>query len=130
MIIKAILVWLLIATLETAQGIIRIKFISRKIGEPLARRLGVVTGVIIIFSICWLTMPWLQPSSFNECILIGLIWLVLMVMFDVGLGRFYFHFSWQRISYDFNLRKGGFLGIGMAMLFLMPLLVAKIQNII
>lgn len=130
MIEKAIIVWLIIAIAETIQGIIRIKFISRRIGERNARKLGVVTGTFIILSIGWLTIPWINPTNINDCLLIGLIWLILMLIFDIGLGKYIFHYSWKRIGDDFNLSKGNFLTIGMIVLFLTPLIIAFIRNLL
>ena len=123
MIIKALTIWLLIALLETIQGIIRIKFISRKIGEPLAKKLGIISGCFLIFLVSWFTLPWIKPSTIVDTILIGLLWLFLMLSFDILLGRYVFHYSWKRISYDFNIYRGGFLGVGMGFLFLAPTLV-------
>ncbi|AFZ47915.1 hypothetical protein Cyast_1962 [Cyanobacterium stanieri PCC 7202] len=123
MIIKALIIWLLIALAETIQGIIRVKFVSRKIGESLAKKLGIISGCFLIFLITWFTLPWIKPNTIIDAFLIGLLWLFLMVNFDLLLGRYVFHYSWKRISYDFNIYRGGFLGIGMLFLFIAPSLV-------
>jgi len=130
MIVKTLLIWVIIAVAETIQGILRIKYVSRKIGEPLARKLGVITGSIIILLIGWFAIPWIQPSTVLDCFIIGLIWLFLMVGFDVILGRYIFHFSWKRILSDFNVFKGNFLAIGMTFLFFTPIIIALIRNLI
>jgi len=130
MIIKILLIWLIIAFAETIQGILRIKYVSRKIGEPLARKLGVVTGSIIILLIGWFAIPWIEPSTVLDCLIIGIIWLFLMVSFDVILGRYIFHFSWKRIVSDFNIFRGNFLVIGMAVLFFTPIIIALVRNLI
>lgn len=130
MIEKTIIIWLIIAIAETIQGIIRIKFISRKMGERNARKLGLVTGTFIILLIGWLTIPWINPANITDCLLIGLIWLILMLIFDIGLGKYIFHYSWKRIGDDFNLSKGNFLTIGMIVLFLTPLIITFIRNLL
>ena len=56
-------------------------------------------------------------------------WLVLMLAFEVGFGRFVFRASWQRIASDFDFRKGGLLSIGMAALFFAPLVAAKLRGL-
>lgn len=127
MIVKALIIWLLIALVETIQGILRVKFVSRKIGESLAKKLGIISGCFIIFLITWFTLPWIKPNTIMNTFLIGLLWLFLMVSYDILLGKYIFHYSWKRISYDFNIHRGGFLGIGMLFLFLTPNLVFLIQ---
>jgi hypothetical protein len=37
--------------------------------------------------------------------------------------------SWERLLADFDLRKGGFLGFGMLVLFLAPLIIAKASQL-
>lgn len=38
MIIKALIIWVLIALIKTIQGVMRVRFISPKVGEPLAKK--------------------------------------------------------------------------------------------
>jgi len=97
--------------------------VSRKIGEPLAKKLGIISGCCLIFLISWFAIPWIKPATIIDSLLIGLLWLFLMLSFDILLGRYVFHYSWKRIGYDFNIYRGGFLAIGMGFLFLAPTLV-------
>jgi hypothetical protein len=123
MIIKALLVWALIALAETLHGIARIRFLNRRLGDRRARQVSVFTGTLIILIIAWFTVPWIGPESTMDSLVVGGVWLVTMLLFDIGLGRLYFHFSWKRILGDFDITKGGFLGLGMIVMFLAPLLV-------
>ena len=59
----------------------------------------------------------------------GGLWLVLMLAFEIGLGRLVFHASWDRIASDFDLRRGGCLGFGMLVLLAAPLLAAKLHGL-
>jgi len=77
----------------------------------------------LIFLISWFAIPWIKPATIIDSLLIGLLWLFLMLSFDILLGRYVFHYSWKRIGYDFNIYRGGFLAIGMGFLFLAPTLV-------
>jgi hypothetical protein len=122
--LKSLLVWVVIALAETVHGIARIKFLNRRLGARLARQVGVATGSLIILAIALVSLPWIGVETVNQCFSVGLLWLVLMVAFDVGIGRLAFRMSWSRILSDFNPRKGGFLGIGMVVLFFAPWLAA------
>lgn len=128
MLLKAILVWLCIAVAETANGIVRVKLLNRRLGDRGGRRLGVLTGSAMIFLIGWLALPWIGPSSVGESLLVGACWLALMLGFDIAFGRLVFRVSWRRIAADFNLLKGNLLALGMMVLFLTPLAVAKMRG--
>ena len=127
MIYKAILIWVLIAFAETLHGIARVAFLNRRIGDRRARQISVLTGSAIILIIAWFAIPWIGVATVGRCLQIGLLWLSLMLAFDLLLGRLYFRLSWRRLLADFNPRRGGFLGLGMLVLLLAPLIVARFR---
>ncbi|MFM7219505.1 MAG: hypothetical protein ACKO21_04695 [Nodosilinea sp.] len=130
MFLRSVIVWLLIALAETLHGILRVRLLNRRIGDRQARQVGVLTGSIMILLIGWLTMPWIGPASIPQCLTIGALWLALMLTFEFGLGHWVFRFSWRRLTADFDLCKGGLLSLGMAVLFLTPLITAKLRGLI
>ena len=121
MIFKALLVFLFIALAETANGIVRVRFLSRRLGNRRARVVSLLSGCILILLVTWWTLPWIGPASAGEALLIGAIWLVLMLAYDIDIGRWAFRMRWRKILADFDLRKGNYLVFGMAWMFLAPL---------
>jgi len=128
MLFKALLVWCLIAAAEVAQGILRVRLLNRRVGDHRARQIGVFTGSAIIVVIAWLTVPWIYPTTTGQQLGVGLLWLALMLAFEVAFGRLVFRVSWERIAAEFDFRKGGLLVIGMAVLLFAPLVAAKLQH--
>jgi hypothetical protein len=128
MLLRSVCVWLLIACAETAHGILRVRLLNRRLGDRRARQVGVFSGSLIILVLVWAMIPWIGAASLANCLAVGLLWLVLMLAFDFGLGRLYFGFSWKRIFADLDPRQGGFLGIGMMILFLSPLIAASLRG--
>lgn len=124
------MVWPLIAIAETLHGVARVRFLNRRVGDLRARQIGVFTGSAIILAIAWLSVPWIGARSTYQLVGIGLLWLALMLGFELALGRLVFRLSWQRLAADFDFRKGGLLSIGMLVLFLAPLLAAKARGLI
>lgn len=120
MLCKSLLVFLLIALTETANGIVRVRFLSRRLGNRRARVVSLLTGCLLILLITWWTLPWLGPASAGDALLIGAIWLVLMLAYDIGIGRWAFQMRWRKILADFDLRRGNYLALGMAWIFLAP----------
>jgi hypothetical protein len=123
MLLKALLVWLVIALAEVLHGMLRVRLLNRRVGDRTARQIAVFTGSGIILFIAWLTVPWMGVKSTADCLGVGLLWLVLMLAFEIAFGRWVFRASWKRLAADFDFRQGGLLAIGMLVLFLAPLLV-------
>jgi hypothetical protein len=130
MLIRALIVCVLIAAAETVHGILRVRLLNRRVGDHRARQIGVGTASLIILAIAWLTVPWMAPASAGDALTIGGLWLGAMLAFEISLGRFVFHASWDRIFSDFDFRRGGLLGFGMLVLFFAPLLMARFHGLI
>ena len=124
MLLKAIVIWVVIALAETVHGIARVRLLNRRLGDHRARQVAVFTASAIILAIAWFTVPWIAPASRNECFTIGGLWLVLMLAFEITLGRVVFRMKWARIAADFDPTKGGLLALGMLVLFAAPWLIA------
>src|SRR5439155_22201685 len=50
-----------------------------------------------------------RRSSDLQLLGVGLLWVVLTVSFEVGLGRLVLGLPWDRITEDYDLTRGGFL---------------------
>lgn len=120
----------MIAGAEVLHGILRVRLLNRRVGDHRARQIGVFTGSGVILVITWLSVPWLGVSTDEEMLAVGLLWLILMLAFEIAFGRLVFRASWQRIAADFDFRKGGLLSIGMLVLLFAPLLTAKMRGLI
>ncbi|MCL4785378.1 MAG: hypothetical protein KJ070_01090 [Verrucomicrobia bacterium] len=127
---RAFLIWLLIAAAEVLHGILRVRLLNRRVGDHRARQMGVFTGSGIILMISWFAVPWLRASTTGQLIFVGFLWLALMLTFEIAFGRLVFRASWQRIASDFDFRRGGLLSIGMLVLLIAPLLVARLRGLI
>jgi hypothetical protein len=123
MLFKVSIVGLMIAFGEVLNGNIRVRILHRKFGKKRAKTISFMSGVIIIFTICWFTLPWIEPSDYKDCILIGSLWLIILMCLDIYFGRYVFKLQWIKIIDDFNPMKGNLLGVGMVFLFFCPTIV-------
>lgn len=128
--VKAVLVWLVIAAAETGHGILRVRLLNRHLGDRRARQWTVVSGSLLILFIAWCFSTWLNVQSAREAFLVGGIWVLLMLAYDLGLGRWVFHMSWTRLLADLDPRKGGMLGLGMLVLLFAPWLTAHLRDLL
>lgn len=129
-VVKALLIWMLIAIAEVWHGILRVRLLNRRVGDHRARQIGVFNGSAIILLIAWFSVPWIGVNTVGQCLSVGSMWLALMLAFEIAFGRFVFRASWQRIAADFDFRRGGLLSIGMLILWVSPLLVAKLRGVL
>jgi len=130
MILRAFLIWILIALAEMVNGIVRVRLLNHRVGDRRARQIGVVTGSALILAIVWCAVPWIGARTPGQLLSVGSLWLVLMLAFDIAFGRLVFRAPWRRIAADFDLPNGGLLGLGMLFLFISPLLAAKMRGVL
>jgi len=127
-VVKSLLIWKLIAVAEVSHGILRVRLLTRRVGDHRARQVAVFSGSAIILLIAWFFVPWIGVNTVGQCLGVGFMWLALMLAFEITFGRLVFRASWQRIAADFDFRKGGLLSIGMMILLTAPLLVVKLRG--
>jgi hypothetical protein len=130
MILKALLGAMLIALAETIHGVLRVALLNPRVGDRRARQIAVFSGSTIILIIAWFLVPWIHATGDAELLAVGLVWLLFLLAFEVAVGRLLMRASWKRIASDFDIRRGGLLGIGMAVLLVAPYLAAKARGLL
>jgi hypothetical protein len=123
---RALLVWLVIIVAESVHGTLRTLYLAPAIGDFRARRVGVFIGTAIIFAIALAFTRWIGAETRRQLFGIGALWVALTVAFEVWLGRAVLHFDWARILADYDLSRGGLMGLGLLAMFFIPLLAARI----
>ncbi len=126
--LRALAVWGLLMAAETVHGALRTIYLVPAVGDFRSRQIGVATGSLLIVGIVWLLVRWLQAPDRRTQVAIGLLWVALTIGFEIVLGHFVFGFAWSRIGEDFDVRAGGLLPFGMAVLALSPLLAARLRG--
>ena len=120
--------WLLIVAAESMSGTIRQLWVVPLIGERLAHQFGVLVGAALILFVSWLTVRWLGASTARTQIQIGLLWVVLMVIFEFSLGAA-LGYTRERMFADYDLTQGGLMGLGLVFLLFAPWLGARLGNL-
>lgn len=128
--LKAFSIWLLLMFAETLHGTARILLLVPLTGDFRARQITVFTGALLIFTITALLIRWLKPSDIQQCLFIGAMWVLLTLCFEIGLGLYVFGMTPTRILEDYNLPAGGLMPIGLLLMFLTPMLAAKLRKVI
>jgi apolipoprotein N-acyltransferase len=127
--LRGIAVWALIVLVESIHGTLRVLLLQPQVGELRSRQIGFVTGSLLILAIATLTVKWLGARRRRELGLVGLIWLVLILAFELLVGRFAAGFSWDRIAADYDPRRGGLMAFGLLLVAAAPLLAARFRRL-
>ena len=121
---RALAAWVLIIVLESANGIAR-RLIA---GDDLAtRQVGAVIGSAIVLVVALLTIRRINPGTAANALAVGLLWVVLTVGFDLALG-YLAGLSWDRIAADFDVRQGGAMPYGLAVMLFAPLVALALRR--
>lgn len=126
--IRAFIIWLFIMLIETLHGIARRLLLEPLIGDVSARQIAVFTGSILVIAVAFAFIRWLKDAVTVQLLLVGAMWVVLTLAFEILLGRFVMDVTWERIFSDYDLRNGGLMPIGLIVMFLAPLVTAKIRS--
>jgi hypothetical protein len=129
MVLRAFTVWLLIFAVEVAHGVLRTLYLVPLFGDLRSRQLGVVVGSGLILLVTWLTVKWIAARSPRQWRGVGFLWVTSMIGAEAAVGRFAFGYPWARIVEDFDPTRGGFLALGMLVLYLAPGWMARLRGL-
>tara|TARA_R110002073_G_scaffold43606_13_gene121636 strand:+ start:6760 stop:7185 length:426 start_codon:yes stop_codon:yes gene_type:complete len=125
---RSLAIWFVLIALEIVHGILRAIVLVPFVGEFRSNQIGVFTGSAIILAITYFTIRWIGAQRPYQLLLVGLIWLVLTVAFEVSFGRFLVGLSWERIAADYNMLEGGLMPLGLLFLFVSPMVALKLRG--
>ena len=132
-VLRTLAVWLVLMAAETIHGTLRVLFLEPSAGELRAKQVGVFTGCLLILGLTYLFIEWLRVERTRSLLLVGVAWVVLTLLFEVGIGRLAFRYSWDvlagRFAADYNLLRGGLMPLGLLVLASAPLLAARLRGI-
>lgn len=124
---RAITVWLLILIAESISGTIRRLWLVPELGEHTAHQIGVATACILILLIAWWMASWLNARTLKRQLQIGALWVILMLIFEFGVGLAIGN-SMSQMLVEYDLSRGGLMGLGFVVLFIAPMFGAWMTN--
>ena len=125
---RAIAIWLLILAAESINGTIRRIWLVPALGELTSHQIGVLAASALILFIAWLTARWLDARTFRAQLQTGVLWVVLMLAFEFGVGLAIGN-SMQRMLVEYDLSRGGLMGLGFLVLLFAPAFAARMTNV-
>lgn len=128
--IRAFLVWLVIMSAESIHGTLRQFFLAPFIGDLPARRIAIFTGMLLIFLIAYFFIRWIGAQTTKSFLFAGLLWSLLTLAFEFGIGLFVLGYTRERMFEDYDISRGGLMGFGLAFMLITPYLAARLRGII
>lgn len=128
--LRGFVVWLVIIVAESLHGTARELWLKPLVGEFRARQIAFFSGMALILIVALLFVRWLRTESKQQLLHVGLLWAVLTLIFEFSLGLFVLGYSWQRMWEDYNLLRGGLMGLGLVWLIFVPQLAAKLRKVV
>ena len=126
--IRALFVWFILIAAEIVHGILRALALVPMVGEFRSNQIGVFTGSAIILVIAYFTIRWIGAKRLNELLLVGMIWLMLTVAFEVLFGRFVVRLTWEELLAGYNIANGGLMPMGLLILLFGPMIASKLRE--
>jgi len=126
--IRAFAVRLVIIGVETAHGVLRTLLLVPLVSDLPARQIGVLIGSLLIFGVAYSFSRWIAARTKPQLLAVGLLWVVLTVLFETGLGRLVLGLPWERITEDYDVTRGGFMGVGLLFMAAAPWLAAWLRG--
>jgi hypothetical protein len=130
LLIKGVAVWCCIIIVEVFHGLARRVLLEPVVGDFRARQIAVFTGSLLILIVAALFIRWVRPRHVGDAVMVGFVWLVLTLAFELAFGRYVAHATWARIASDYDLLRGGLLPIGLMVLAAAPLIAAKMRGVV
>jgi hypothetical protein len=121
---RASLVWMLMMLVETGHGMVREVFIAPVLGALRARQLGVLVGSVLVLLIAWACARGLRATTRRQQLIVGAYWVGLTLIFELAVGRAT-GASWDRLLSDYHPLRGGFMLLGLAVIFIAPRLTGR-----
>lgn len=126
--VRGLTIWLVIIFAESIHGTLRQLFLAPLIGDFPARRIAFFVGLLLIFGITYLFIRWINAVSVKALLAVGIMWMILTAMFEFGLGIFVMNLSWERMFEDYDISRGGLMGLGLLFMLFAPYLAAKMHG--
>jgi hypothetical protein len=106
LVVRGLAVWFLILLGATANGAVRQAWLVPWLGDAWGHVVSTVLLSLLIFAFGWMLSGWLDVVSAAESWLVGGVWLVLTVAFEVLAGHFLFGAPWSQLLADYDLARG------------------------
>ncbi len=121
--------YVLVASAETLNGILRTVYLNKRLGIMPAKRISMLPALFLCLLICYFYVPIMDLTTDTGLVFLGMSLSAFMIVFDIIMGRYVAKAKWSAILNDFNIFRGNLLAVGVVVMAFCPLLSSKIPRI-
>ena len=120
---RYLLVWLLLAVVAIANGIVRQYTYGKLMSDLAAHQVSTVTAILATGAVVWGIHRYWPIDSAAQAWVIGASWLLMTVLFEFGFGHYVAGHSWDRLLADYNILQGRVWSLFLVWILVLPALV-------
>lgn len=124
-----LLAWIPMLLIAIGNGAVRQTVFAKFLPELRAHQLSTLTGAVLIGAFIWLVLHVCPPASGREAVIIGLVWMLLTVAFEMFMGLVLLKQPLAKLLADYNLMAGRVWVLFLVWLTLAPWLLFHFQLI-
>jgi hypothetical protein len=128
MLLRYLLIWLLLAVVAVANGILRQTTYAKALPELAAHQLSTATAILAATAVVWLVNRRWTIASASQACAIGLVWLLMTSAFEFGFGHYVAGHSWQVILSDYNLLQGRLWSLFLVWITVLPYVIFRLAR--
>ncbi len=125
---RAALIWLAILVLANLNGAVREFLLRPRLGVGAARVTSTLLLVGVVALTTWLTIRWIGPARTREGIAIGVLWVALTLAFELLVGHYVFHETWDDLFADYDVTAGRIWPLVLFVTFASPEICRRLQS--
>jgi hypothetical protein len=103
---KYVIGWFPLVLIAIANGTLRQIAFQQALGELHAHQLSTVIGIVLFGVYIYWYIRRSKLQSMSEGVQIGILWMLLTIAFEFGLGRLVLGRDWSVLLHDYNLLEG------------------------
>ena len=125
--LKYLLAWVPVVFLGIGNAAIRQVVYAGYVSELAAHQISTLTLIILYTVYTWVVLGLLRTRSAGQAVAVGLMWTVLTVLFEFGLGHYVLGDSWGNLLHAYNLLEGRVWGLFILWVGLAPYVIYRIK---
>jgi hypothetical protein len=129
LLLKSAAIWISFIPIAIINGLLREKYLVPFFSMSLALPLSGISCALLFFILAYFSLPWLNPLTLYQSLLIGLFWLVMTVLFEFLFGRIVAHKPWEELMQAYNLSSGNLWILVLIVIAAAPALVSKLRGL-
>jgi hypothetical protein len=124
---RALLAWLVLLAAMMVNGSIRVLVLQPRMGEDPARQAACGTGILLIFGLTALLLPWLASTGPGH-LAVGFSWFLCTVAFEFLFGHYVAGASWVSLLAEYDVGRGRLWSLVLLSVLVAPWLVSRLRG--